>query len=209
MDDHAALIRDVHRFQNAAFAGTGLDETLPPPATEEEIAAAEAELGFELPPDLKALYRFCRGGLPLGPHHWSPIDMIGARTHRAIQEFELHYQSLEPLPLSKEGPAGHKFVCVQLLRGASFVMEVGNSTRLWEYHVHSIDAPFIFAAASLSDYWSALAWLAERGWYVASDRVTGVLVPPFVSQAEGAITAEPAYLADLETLGLDEVDYFL
>jgi cell wall assembly regulator SMI1 len=45
----------------AFLASLGLDVPLQPPAAEQAIAAAEAEIGFAFPEDLRALYRIADG----------------------------------------------------------------------------------------------------------------------------------------------------
>lgn len=209
MADYSGLIRDVVRFQDAAFAGTGLDGTLPAGATEEELASAEQDLGFTLPGELKALYRFCRGGIPLGAHFWFPVNDLGQKTSDASDGFEDHYEYLEPLPRLEEGPKGHKFVCIQAVPGSLVVVEADESSRVWEYHAHSVDSPFSLGAESLSEYWSNLADLARAGWYCATDEHGVSVVPPHIDLVDAAVYSNPAYVADLERLGLGQRDFYL
>lgn len=208
MADYSGLIRDVVRFQEAAFSGTGLDGTLPPGATEEELALAEEDLGFGLPGELKALYRFCRGGLPLGAHYWLPITELAEQTRDVSDDLDDHYDYLEPLPPLEEGPKGHKFVCINTHQ-RTIVVEADKGSRVWEYHVHSPDSPFILGAGSLGEYWSILAALAESGWYRASDQLGVSVVEPYIDLVDEAGHTNPAYVADLEGLGLSQRDFYL
>jgi tetratricopeptide (TPR) repeat protein len=60
--DTQELIAEIRRHVN------DIGQQLPPPATPEEIAEAEAKIGFPLPPLLKALYsELANGGF--GPHY--------------------------------------------------------------------------------------------------------------------------------------------
>ncbi len=56
---------------------------LPPPATEEEMAAAEAGLGFALPEEVRALYSITRGGR-IGIFEVTPIDLITENTRASL-----------------------------------------------------------------------------------------------------------------------------
>jgi hypothetical protein len=60
---------------------------LPPPATEEEMAAAEAGLGFPLPDEIRALYSIARGGR-IGIFDISPIDQLVAFTQENLVSLE-------------------------------------------------------------------------------------------------------------------------
>ncbi|MDL4773645.1 SMI1/KNR4 family protein [Actinomadura xylanilytica] len=62
-EEAVRLFREYLR-KRAEIIGT--EEELPPPADEEDLDAAEEELGFPLPADLRALYRVCDGDDDLG-----------------------------------------------------------------------------------------------------------------------------------------------
>ncbi len=208
MPGHPDLITNVKRFQTAAFTGTGLDPTLPPPATEEELAAAAQDLGYELPAELKTLYRFCGGGLPLGSNHWITPGGLGEETATQRDGFQDHYEFLEKLGPLSEGPQDHKIVCIQVAAGQLVVVEAeeeGVAGRVWGYDAHAVDDPFTLLAASFGEYWANLADLAEAGWYRAKIRRGLPDGTPRVETTDDASRGVPKYRAALAKLGLGHI----
>lgn len=79
--DPDEAVRLFHHYRRLMAQVLGFEETLPEPASEEDIAAAEEELGVALPPDLRALYGVADGDGDLvnalfDRHPWFSIDEI-------------------------------------------------------------------------------------------------------------------------------------
>lgn len=64
---------------------------LPPPATDQEIAAAEDELGYPLPYEIRALYSIARAGR-IGIIDLSPIDEVAIATAENLESLEQDLQ---------------------------------------------------------------------------------------------------------------------
>lgn len=78
--DPREAVRLFREYMRRRAEIIGHEERLPEPATEEEVAELEEDLGYSLPPDLRALYGICNGdnwedGLFDG-HPWFSIDAI-------------------------------------------------------------------------------------------------------------------------------------
>ena len=204
------LIENVIRFQQAAFAGTGLDPTLAPPASEEELARAEEQLGFPLPEELKTMYRFCSGGLSLGPAGgWFELRQLVERSESLNDHRRSYYDLRENYPdknepattFRDEGPGKNNIVAVHGVPGASVLLEVdqnGSPGRVWSYDSHQVDAPFGLFANSLGEYWANLAYLAEAGCYRAHDEIRGTKVSPRIKRLVALDTKFEAGLSELD-----------
>ncbi len=210
------LVDNVIRFQKAAFAGTGLDSTLAPPATEEEMEAVEEQLGFSLPEELKTLYRFCAGGLPLGSEVWYDFPQLVEYSEWLNDHRRSHYHLREKYPYKNEpattfvdeGPGHRPIVAIQKYPGSSVLLEVdqdGLPGRVWSYNAHQVDAPFRLFANSLGEYWANLAFLAEAGCYRASFEGHGKNVSVFI---ERMVALDKKYEAGLPDLDLTLVRYY-
>ncbi len=202
MSDHPDLIENVLRFQKAAFAGTGLDPTLPPPATEEELVEVEQQLGFQLPEDLKTLYRFCGGGRPLGVRSWYPVRQLPELWDR--DEFAFRDILADtPGPLN-EGPGARNVVYCQGTDSDQVMVEVDSALapgRVWSFFGQGIGDPWTLLASSMGEYWSNLAQLAEAGWYKAVEWPPGSVSIEAIEEVE----SYPKYVADLARLGLSHI----
>ncbi|NUP39190.1 MAG: SMI1/KNR4 family protein [Streptomyces sp.] len=81
--DPDEVVRLFHHYRRLMAQILGYEEKLPEPASEEDLAAAEEELGVALPPDLRALYGIADGegdGVvnPLfDRQEWLPLAEIG------------------------------------------------------------------------------------------------------------------------------------
>lgn len=205
MSNNSELIESVLRFQKAAFAGTGLDPTLPPPATEEQLAEAEQQLGFQLPEELKTLYRFCGAGMSVGSEWWFKPTELASQYAQAGSDFRTHHPNERYVQVSQlnEGPQARELVYFQKSTADQVVLESdghGSTGKVWAYFVHSGEDPWTLLASSLGEYWSNLAYLAEAGWYRAGER-KGVTAIEVVEEVE----SYPQYVADLTHLGLSHV----
>ena len=205
------LVENVKRFQTAAFAGTGLDSTLAPPASEEELARAEEQLGFSLPEELKSLYRFCAGGYPLGSDGWFELRQLVEHTETGNEYVRQYYRLREEYPASSmpttsldEGPGDRSIVVVHGYPGSDVMLEVdqnGSPGRVWSYSAHQVDAPFRLFANSLGEYWANLAYLAEAGCYQAYDQIGVSKVKPRIKRIVALDKKFEAGLSELD-LGL-------
>ncbi len=85
---------------------------LPGPATEEEMAATEAGLGFSLPAEVRAIYSIARGGR-IGVFDVTPIDMVAECTAdnlESLVEMELISGAPDPEHWYGEIPEGDLLV---------------------------------------------------------------------------------------------------
>ncbi|GAA2078061.1 hypothetical protein GCM10009780_13690 [Actinomadura alba] len=79
--DPDEAVRLFHRYRRLMAQILGYEEELLEPASEDDLAAVEEELGVVLPPDLRALYGIADGGGDLDPlfdgHDWLPLAEVG------------------------------------------------------------------------------------------------------------------------------------
>ncbi|WP_405807179.1 SMI1/KNR4 family protein [Streptomyces sp. NBC_01187] len=80
--DPEEAVRLFHYYRQLMAQILGYEEELPEPASEADLAAAEAELGVALPADLRALYGIADGDDDLvnplfDRHPWFPLAEIG------------------------------------------------------------------------------------------------------------------------------------
>ncbi len=120
------------RFRLAVEAESDLRlEPLRPPASETAIAAAEAELGFRLPDDIRELWSVANGGLIFGREFlW--VEQFGEFTQMARESWE---EALDEF-IDDDSPSGGRPGDVP--QGAYVLIGGGYDTVIW---AREVDGP--------------------------------------------------------------------
>jgi hypothetical protein len=153
---------------------TPADRPLPPPATEAEVAAAEAAIGAALPPLLRRVYtEVANGGfgpgyglLGVGPGGWTDdhrrdlVAMLRSNREGSAQLPEGSWRwPATLLPIAYLGDV--VYACADAARPGTPVLEYDPSDRDWDDDGYPLDEQeaFVEVAPTLADWFAA--WLAS------------------------------------------------
>ncbi|MDA3647230.1 SMI1/KNR4 family protein [Saccharopolyspora indica] len=108
--DPAEAVRLFHEYRRRVAEILGFEEELPGPASEEDLAAAEERLGFEFPPDLRALYGIADGeGYEIinslfDRHPWHSLEHVGDEEEDWLLFLEWKYEPQRSVVFDAEPP---------------------------------------------------------------------------------------------------------
>ncbi|CAL9499520.1 SMI1/KNR4 family protein [Streptomyces sp. enrichment culture] len=170
MNDYTESLSRIASAATSAHPWTARPRRLPPPVGRADVDAAEATLGFPLPPLLAALHTTVADG-GFGPDHGLFPLRRAVACYDALRRKGLAEDAAWPwpegvLPMADLGCA--MLACVDCRTRDGTVL-------LFEPNPGDVDHAWYVLAPSLTAWFTA--WLDGTGWFADEEEFTGDLVP--------------------------------